>query len=100
MSRANEVYNYPRTLERELAKLRANFLGKKNSETILRFYRQLVAEGLGIARQIKYLSTLRRIASLLNKPFEKATKDDIIGFVVKIEQQDYSDWTKRITKSY
>ena len=95
MSRANEVYNYPRTLGRELAKLRANSLGKKNSETILRFYRQLVAEGLGIARQIKYLSTLRRIASLLNKPFEEATKDDIIDFVARMEQQDYSEWTKR-----
>lgn len=95
MSRANEVYNYPRILERELAKLGASCSGKKNSETILRFYRQLVAEGLGIARQIKYLSTLRRIASLLNKPFEKATKDDIIDFVVKIEQQGYSEWTKR-----
>ena len=95
MSRANEVYNYPRTLERELAKLRANCLGKKNSETILRFYRQLVAEGLGIARQIKYLSTLRRIASLLNKQFEEVTKDDTIDFVAKIQQQDYSEWTKR-----
>lgn len=95
MSRANEVYNYPRTLERELAKLRTNSLGKENSETILRFYRQLVAEGLGIARQIKYLSTMRRIASLLNKSFEEATKDDIINFVARIEQQDYSEWTKR-----
>lgn len=77
--------NSPRTLERELAKLRANCLGKKNSEIVLRFYRQLVAEGLGIARQIKYLSTLRRIASLLSKLFEEATKDDIIDFVAKIE---------------
>jgi integrase/recombinase XerD len=98
VSRADEVYNYPRTLERELAKLRANSVGKKNSETILRFYRQIVAEGIGIARQIKYLSTLRRIASLLNKPFEEAIKDDIIDFVVKIEQQDYSEWTKHSYK--
>lgn len=95
MSRANEVYNYPRTLERELAKLRANSLGKKNSEIVLRFYRQLVAEGLGIARQIKYLYTLRRIASLLKRSFKETTKDDIIDFVAKIEQQEYSEWTKR-----
>ena len=94
MSEAAVVYNYPRTLERELAKLRTNSLGKENSEIILRFYRQLVAEGLGIARQIKYLSTLRRIALLLNKPFEEATKDDVIDFVAKIEQRDYSEWTK------
>lgn len=95
MSRADEVYNYTRTLERELAKLRSNSLSKENSESILQFYRQLVAEGVGIARQIKYISTLRRIASLLNKPFADATKNDIIDFVAKIEKEDYSEWTKR-----
>lgn len=94
MSRADEVYNYSRFLERELAKLRSNLLGKENSETILRFYTQLTAEGLGIARRIKYLATLRRIASLLNKPFSEVTKDDLIGFVAKIEQRNYSVWTK------
>ena len=94
MSRADEVYNYTRALERELAKLRSNSLGKENSWIVLRFYKQLTAEGIGIARRIKYLATLRRIASLLNKPFSKVTKDDIIDFVAKIEQRDYSEWTK------
>ena len=94
MNRADEVYNYSRTLERELSKLRSNCLGKENSKTVLRFYKQLTAEGLGIARRIKYLCTLRRIASLLNKPFSKVTKDDIIDFVAKIEQRNYSGWTK------
>lgn len=95
MTEAAVVYNYPRTLERELTKLKTNSLGKENSETILRFYRQLRAEGLGIARIIKYLSTLRRISSTLNKPFKEATKDDMIDFIAKIEQQGYSEWTKR-----
>jgi integrase/recombinase XerD len=95
VSGADVVYNYPRTLQKELEKLRSNSLGKENSETILRFYRLLVAEGLGLARQIKYLWTLRRIAMLLNKPFTEVTKDDIIDFVAKIEQQGYSGWTKR-----
>jgi len=89
------IYNYPRILERELIKLKTNSLGKENSEIISRFYRQLAAEGLGIARIIKYISTLRLIASFLNKPFNEATKDDIIDFVAKIEQRDYSEWTKR-----
>jgi integrase len=94
VTEAAVVYNYPRNLERELNKLKTDFLGKENSETIRQFYRQLEADGLGIARIIKYLSTLRRIASLLNKPFKDATKDDIIDFVAKIEQRDYSEWTK------
>jgi len=95
VSRADEVYNYSRFLERELAKLQSHSLGKENSETLLKFYRQLTAEGLSIARRIKYLTTLRRIASLLKKPFSKVTKDDIINFVADIEQRNYSEWTKR-----
>jgi len=95
VSGADVVYNYPRTLERELEKLRSNSAGKENSETILQFHRLLVAEGLGLARRIKYLWTLRRIAMLLNKPFREATKDDMIDFVAKIEQQQYSECTKR-----
>lgn len=95
MTGAAVIYNYPRILERELIKLKTNSLGKENSEIISRFYRQLAAEGLGIARIIKYISTLRLIASFLNKPFNEATKDDIIDFVAKIEQRDYSEWTKR-----
>jgi len=95
VTEAAVIYNYPRILERELIKLKTNSLGKENSEIISRFYKQLAAEGLGIARIIKYISTLRLIASFLNKPFNEATKDDIIDFVAKIEQRDYSEWTKR-----
>jgi hypothetical protein len=95
VSAADVVYNYPRTLEKELEKLGSNSLGKENSEAILRFYRLLVAEGLGLARQIKYLWTLRRIAILLDKPFKEVTKDYMIDFVAKIEKQNYSEWTKR-----
>lgn len=75
-------------------KLRSNSLGEENSQIVLRFYKQITAEGIGIARRIKYLATLRRISSLLDKPFSRITKDDIIDFVAKIEQKDYSEWTK------
>ncbi len=94
MSNAAAIYNFPRKLERELEKLKANVVGKENSEVLLKFYKHLVAEGVSIARIIKYLTTLRNLASRLNKPFEKATKDDIIELVAKIEQRDYSEWTK------
>jgi integrase/recombinase XerD len=94
VTEAAVVYNYPRALERELAKLRTYSVGKENSETILRFYRQLVAEGLGLARIIKHLNILRQLALLLDKPFMEATKDDIVSLVAKIENRNYSEWTK------
>ena len=95
MSRAEEVYHYSKSLERELSKLRTGILGEVNSRVILEFHSQLVAEGMSIARRLKYLVTLRTIATLLGKPFSEVTKEDIIGFVGTIEQRDYSDWTKR-----
>lgn len=95
MSRADEVYNYSKTLERELSKLKAGLLGEENSRVVLEFHSQLVAEGISIARRIKYLQTIRSISSLLKKQFSEVTKEDIVEFVGTIEQRNYSEWTKR-----
>jgi len=45
VSRADEIYNYTRTLERESTKLPSNFLGEENSQTILQkqFYNSISA---------------------------------------------------------
>lgn len=95
MSRADEVYHYSKSLERELSKLKSGLLGDENSRVILEFHGQLVAEGIGLARRVKYLQTLRYISTLLKKPFSEVTKEDVIGFIGTIEQRDYSEWTKR-----
>ncbi len=60
----------------------------------MEFERQLLSEGLTPIRVSKYLDTLRRIADMLNKPFEEATVDDIKDLVYRIERSDYSPWTK------
>jgi len=39
------------------------------------------------------------IARWLNKPFEDATKEDLLKLVQKIELSDYSDWTKHDYKA-
>jgi len=54
----------------------------------------MVAEGLSRARIWKCLSTLRRLVELLGKPFEEATKDDIVELIAKIERRGYAEWTK------
>lgn len=39
---------------------------------------------------------MQQLSLMLRKPFEKATKEDIIKLVEKIEKkQDWSDWTKQ-----
>ena len=87
------IYGYSRRIENELKKL-GQRVGERNREVLLRFYRHMVAEGLSKARIWKCLSTLRRLAELLGKPFEEATKDDIVELIAKIERRDYAEWTK------
>ena len=44
---------------------------------------------------VKYLQTLRNLSQLLGKPFLKATKEDFVELVSKIERNpEWTDWTK------
>ncbi len=66
----------------------------ENKREILRFHDYIVALGIGLARQIKYLETLYLIANKMGKPFSLLTKDDILGYVKWLENSSLSDWTK------
>jgi len=89
-----EIYNYKRILERTLDIIRDSEICEENKKSIADFHDYCVAEGLSIARIIKYLATLRKIAALLRKPFTHGTKEDILELVRRIESASYSDWTK------
>lgn len=90
MSRANEIYNFKRAVERELENLSSDI----NYETIVKYRNERLASGISPARLYKYVSTLKQISKGLKKKFEKATKDDIIRFLAEIEQRPLSEWTK------
>lgn len=93
MSNSAAIYNYEKTLNRELKKLRSG--SDVNAPTILKYYKNRVAEGLSLARIIKCIITLRLISRLLGKRFENATREDMVDLLAKIEQKKYSYWTKR-----
>jgi len=92
VSEAAEIYKYKRTLAKELSNMEKDDV---NGQTILSYYRTRVAEGLSLARLIKYLNTLKMISRRLNKPFTECRKEDIIGLIASLEQDDLSPWTKR-----
>ncbi len=46
-------------------------------------------------RHIKYLIMLPQLAKMLKIGFSNATKDDLKGVIVQIEQSAYSDWYKK-----
>ncbi|MBS7612227.1 tyrosine-type recombinase/integrase [Candidatus Bathyarchaeota archaeon] len=71
-----------------------NPLPKRSRELLEEYEKQLLSEGLSAVRVAKYLYILRRIADMLDKPFEEATVEDIKDLVYRIERGDYSPWTK------
>lgn len=89
-----EIYNYERTIKSALNRLKHSKIGQKNKDAILNFYKDCLPRGLSKARILKYLCTLETISKLYTKAFETSTKNDIAELVRKIEERDYSDWTK------
>jgi len=89
----SKVYNYERRLRCVLERVRKSPI-EENNVKILEFYGDCQAQGLSIARIVKYIDALERISKWLGKPFEDVTREDIAKFVRKIEARDYSEWTK------
>lgn len=90
-----DIHNYKKKLERSIELLKASKVCKENKENIIKFQKQLVAEGITIGRIQKYVYTLKSLAILLNKPFTIAKKDDIIELVSKVETNPkWTEWTK------
>jgi site-specific recombinase XerD len=90
----DEIYCYKRKIESALRKVKRSSIPEESKKNILDFYRECIIRGYSKARIIKYVDTLERIARDLSKPFSEARKEDIADLIAKIEQRNYSEWTK------
>ncbi|MEM3572834.1 MAG: tyrosine-type recombinase/integrase [Nitrososphaeria archaeon] len=90
----DEVYRTKQRIESCLRKIRNSCIDEDSKQRILEFYQECIVRGYSKERIIKYLVTLERIARDLGKPFVEAKKADIVNLIAKIEQSNYSDWTK------
>ncbi|UCD13735.1 MAG: hypothetical protein JSW60_09305, partial [Thermoplasmatales archaeon] len=88
------VHNSTRQLERAIFQIDNAKTSEHNKKFIKQFIRFLSAQGVKELRQVKYIYSLQKITSWLNKDFDKATKLDIIDLCNNIEKNGYSDWTK------
>lgn len=90
-----DIHNYKKKLERKLELIRKSKIDKENKSDILKFYRNCIAEGLGIPRIEKLLCHLYYLSLMFKKSFRKAKKEDIVKLVEKIETNEkWSSWTK------
>ena len=94
-----DLYNEKKLLDRSINKLKKARISKRNKKLILDFIESSFARGITTARVIKYLFHLTRIAELLSKDFDKASKKDIERVIAEIERREYSPWTKKDFRS-
>lgn len=90
----NDIYNYDKRIAGSLRRL--DCLRAENKSKIVEFYRYLVACGLSKPRIDRILQMMKTIGLIVDKPFDKCKKEDIVRLVAEIEQKDWSDWTKRM----
>lgn len=88
------IHNSARQLERAIFQIDNAKTSESNKEFIKQFIRFLSAQGVKELRQVKYIYSLQKISTWLNKDFDKADKQDIMDLCNIIEKNGYSDWTK------
>ena len=92
-----DPHNYRKRLELAIRRLDHFAISERNKELILKFKDDCMLE-LSTGRTIRYVQNLMRIAHWLGKDFESATKDDIKSIVAKVNNENYSEWTKQFYK--
>jgi len=89
-----EIYPHiKKTYENRLKKL--DTLRPRNKELILGFEEHLFAKGNKIARVSKLLAEMMHLCKLFDKDLDKVDNNDIERVMAKINQMDYSEYTKK-----
>lgn len=84
-----------RRVRRARDRIKQLSIPEANAKAILDFADHCFSEGLSTGRVLKYLYTLKTIATDMTKCFDQVERADIQRFIRGIEQSDYSEWTKR-----
>jgi len=92
-------YNHKTQFENNLKRIKeSGELIKENKDIILKFKDYLLSEGLSVQRINRYISDLFKYNKILNKPFDKATKEDLRKVIADLNQTEYADETKKCFK--
>jgi len=96
-----DIHNFGKRLENGIENLlNSNFFFEEDKEDLKKFYQYLIAEGMSAGRILKYFYHLKTLAKMLGKSFRKASKEEIIEIVGKIERNgEWTDWTKHDFKT-
>ena len=90
-----DVHRINQKLEAAVKRIERSHISKQNKEIIFEFRDYAFSIGLSRVRVLNYLDKLLMLSKWLNITFSKASKKDIMTTVRKIEQENYSEWTKK-----
>lgn len=95
MEKGYEAYRNMKDVEGALRRCREDAeVSPENKAVIDSFAKQRLAKGIGRLRVAKCVYCLRFMAKWLAKPFDKATKEDLISMVGGLENKPYSENTR------
>ena len=92
-----DIHNYKRRLENTLKRINESNLSERNKKTVLKFHDYCITQGLSPSKLERYVYDLFRFAQMQPK-LDRATKEDLVKSVVKIEKKDWSIHTKHTFK--
>lgn len=90
-----DIHRYENDIKCALKRIKYGDFPKSDKKCLIEFYEYLCAEGISRGRITKYLYNLLKISKWLDKPFKDVRKKDVIKLVQKIENQNYTPYTKR-----
>lgn len=94
------IHNYDARLKTVLRKLdRSRNISKRNKKLILTFMDSCSLENLSKARVIKYGYYMTRLSEWLGIDWEKANRKDIEKLVLKINESEYAEQSKKEYKT-
>lgn len=89
-----DIHNFKRRLERVELALGKMDLPGNDLKLILQYRDRCFADGLGVARVVKYLQALKGLYGRSLCSIPGATPADILGILASIERESLSGWTK------
>lgn len=89
-----DIHNFAHRLELVEAGIQAARMSRKQRSTILAFRDQMLADGMGLPRIVKYLQSLKVLSDIAPCELQRAKKPEIISLLADIQRSSWSDWTK------
>lgn len=90
-----DIHNFKGQFERILTRIEESAILPENKVLLFDFKDYLTSENIGFAKITRYLGDLFKFDKMLGKSFKDATEEDIRHIIGLLNQQDYSEHTKR-----